>query len=406
MLPPGPAPLLGTVLGHPLTQPFELPISPLVAAAAGAAAVLAVAFAVPRAPPGGPVPPDRELTSWDGPLSRSQLAGRVVGAALLLLAVTAGRLGEDDELENLAPALVVGAAWPLLVLASIALGPVWRWLDPWDGIARAVVRREPDEPPRHVWPAALLALPWVWYLSAYPDSLAPRSVGAILAIYTLLTLAGCLAFGRRRWLGSSEPLGIVLSWLARLPQRRLADWDPPRGAEVLLGVLAGGLLFGAARRSELWGGLNAVRGALLLATLGALLSAAAAAGLLLWTARLAEQLGARAAAARAAVPAVAGIVVAVAMDRNRVLTSLQLLPELLGDPFGRGWDLFGRTGAELDPAPLGTRGLLVTQLSALVGGHVAGAVVLARRVGREARGPVALGLSILAAGSVIALASH
>jgi len=380
-------------LAHPLTEPFGLPVSPLLAAWIAVALVLLVAFGVPR---GEPMSPTRESGSWAGSLSRPQLAVRVLAVALLVLAVVEGRVGEDDELENLAPALIVGVAWPLLVLASVALGPVWRWADPWDGIARALTRGHVDEPARHVWPAAFVAVPWVWYLSAYRDTLAPRSVGAIVALYTLFTVGGCLVVGRRRWLSTSEPLGIVLSWMALLPRRRLADWDPPRGAEVLLGVLAGGILFGAARRSELWGGLNTARAALLLATLGVVLSSATAAGLLVVTARWAAQLGAGPAAARAAVPAVAAIVVAVAMDRNRLFTSIQLLPELLGAPFS----------PTLDPEPLGTRGLLAAQLAVLAVGHAAGAAVVARRFDREARGPAALGLSLLALASVVALVSH
>jgi hypothetical protein len=166
------------------------------------------------------------------------------------------------------------------------------------------------------------------------------------------------------------------------------------------------VLFGAVRRSELWSGLDIAHGALLDRTLGLVASCLLIAGLLMWTAEGAERLGARPGVARAAVPAVAGIIVAVAMDRNRLFTSVQLLPGLAGDPFGRGWDLFGRAGAGLDPAPLGTRGLLFAQLAVVLAGHLAGAVVLARRFRREARGPAAVGLSILAGASVIALASH
>jgi hypothetical protein len=387
------APYHGPALAHPLTQPFGLPVSPLVAGWITVALVLLVAFAVPCGEPGSHA---REGGSWAGSLSRPQSAVRVLAVALLVLAVVEGRVGENDELDNLAPALVVGAAWPLLVIASVAVGPVWRWLDPWDGIARVLTRGHADQAARHVWPAALVALPWVWYLSAYGDTLAPRSVGAIVAAYTLFTVAGCLVIGRRRWLSTSEPLGIVLSWMALLPRRRLADWEPPGGAEVLLGVLAGGVLFGAVRRSELWGDLNTARGALWLATLGVMLSAAAVAGLLVVTARWGAERGARAAAARAAVPAVAAIIVAVALDRNRLFTSVQLLPELLGAPFS----------PTLDPAPLGTRGLLAAQLAVLAAGHAVGAAVPARRFGRDARAPAALGLSLLALASVVALVSH
>jgi hypothetical protein len=335
-----------------------------------------------------------------------QLVPRFVGVALLALAIAAGRLGVDDELENLAPALVVGSAWPLLVVASISLGPVWRWIDPWDSIARVLARSEPGEEPAHVWPAAVIAVGWVWYLSAYRDTLDPRSVGAVLALYTLLTVGGALAVGRVRWLSTAEPFGILLSWIALLPRRSLTDWSPPQGAEALLGVFAGGVLFGAVRRSELWGGLNTAEEAEIYAAVGVVLFCAAAVGLLMLMALTAEQVGARAVAARAAVPAVAAIIVAVAMDQNRLSTSVQLLPELFGDPFGRGWDLFGRSGSGLDPAPLGSRGLVTAQLALLLAGFLVGAAVLAQRLDRGARGSVALLFAVLVSASVIALVSH
>jgi hypothetical protein len=350
--------------------------------------------------------PEQQVASWPGPLSTFEWVTRSLAVTLLAVAIAAGRFGENDELENLAPALIVGAGWPLLVFASVSLGPLWRLTDPWDGVARALTRGQRSEDPGHVWPAVLLALPWVWYLSAYSDPLEPRSVGAILALYTVLTVAGCLALGRLRWLASAEPLGITLSWMALLPQGRLADWNPPRGAEALLGILAGGVLFGAVRRSDLWGNLDIVHGATIDVTLGLVAACTLVAGLLMWSAEGAELLGARSGVARAAVPVVVAIILAVAMDRNRLFTSLQLLPQLLGDPFGRGWDLFGRAGAGLDPDPLGTRGLLVTQLATLLAGQLAGAVVLARRFRRRARTPAAVGLSILAGASIIALATH
>jgi hypothetical protein len=389
-------------LAHPLTEPFQLPVSPLVAATLGAGLVLLVALAVPQGTSGSEQEPE---SSWAGSLGRAQLVTRGVAVALLALAIAAGRLGVDDELENLAPALVVGALWPLLALASITVGPVWRWADPWDSVAR-VLSREPEDSPGHVWPAVLIAVPWVWYLSASRDTLDPRSVGAFLALYTVLTLSGALAVGRVRWLGSAEPLGILLAWMALLPRRRLADWTPPRGAEALLGVFLGGILFGAVRRSELWGDLNTAEETELYAAVGVVSFCAVGAGVLVLMAMAAAQGGGRGAAARASVPAVAGIIVAVAMDQNRLTTSIQLLPSLLGDPFGQGWDLFGRSGAGLDPAPLGVRGLLAAQLAVLVAGYLVGAAVLARRLEREARMPAALLLAVLASASIIAVVSH
>jgi hypothetical protein len=80
------------------------------------------------------------------------------------------------------------------------------------------------------------------------------------------------------------------------------------------------------------------------------------------------------------VDAAVGVVVAAAMDSNRLTTSVQLLPALFWDSFGSGWHLLGRA--------------------------MAGAIVLARRARRGERRPAAGGLSLLAGASVIALASR
>jgi hypothetical protein len=395
------APLLGA---HPLGQPYHLPLSPLLAADAAAALVLLAAFAVPARRRSGAA--DRGSESWRGRLSRPQLVTRTAAVALLALAIAAGRLGVDDELENLAPALVVGAAWPLMTLASVAAGPLWRWVDPWDALAR-VLRPDDDagEEPAHVWPAVALATAWAWYLSAYGDPLGPRSVGMLLAVYTLVTVGGCLAFGRARWLGMGEPFGIVLTSMGRLPRGRLGRWDPPRGTDALLGALAGGVLFSAVRRSELWGDLSGAGEPELMATAGVLASCALGAGHVMLMSGSTER-PSRAAVARAAVPATAGVILAVALESNRLFTSVQLLPGLLGDPLGRDWDILGRAGAGLDPDPLGITGLLVLQLGVLLTGYAAAAVVLGRGVRRPGRLPAAAGLSLLAGLSVIAVASH
>ncbi|WP_020388713.1 hypothetical protein [Kribbella catacumbae] len=403
---PGLAITVANAPAHPITQRYDLPVSPFITGCITAALVLLVALAWPgvRRGPRAGAPPMVE--SWRDELPALAVISRLLTVLLLGVAITAGRLGADDDLENLAPALVVGVAWPVLVLASILLGPVWRWADPWDSTARVLTRGQPGDGTGSVRPAAVLALPWLWYLSAYQYPLAPRSVGLMLAVYSLLTVAGCLAVGRVRWLSTCEPLGIGLAWMARLPRGRLADWDPPRGATALLGVLAGGTLFAAVRRSEIWAAPNSAQQATLLATLGLLASCAVATCAIWWMAAAAGRRSVRAAAARAVVPAVAGIIVAVAMDRNRLTTSLQLLPGLLGDPFGLGWDLLGEPGAGLNPAPLGITGLIATQVAVVTAGHLAGAIGLSRSVRPVERAPVALGLSLLCGASVVALASH
>jgi hypothetical protein len=334
-----------------------------------------------------------EVRSWHGRLTGPMILTRVVAVGLLVLAVVAGRAGSTQELENLSSALVVGTAWPVLLLGSALVGPVWRWVDPWDAVARPVA--PPGEPGGDVRWAAIPALALAWYLGAYPTPLHPRAVGLALAGYSIVMLAGCLALGRTSWLSRVEVFGLMFGWTALLRRGALRSWRPPRGAPVVLGALAGGLTFGAIRRSTLWGGLNVAEHALLLATGGLVVVAAGFALVLSWADRRADAVGAPGSAAATMVPAVAAVALALALSRNRLFTSLQLLPGLLIDPFGSGGGSLGG-GSSLDPDPLGTVGLVAVQVGVLLAGHLLGALVLARRAGVAQRQPgmVALAVSV------------
>jgi hypothetical protein len=80
-----------------------------------------------------------------------------------------------------------------------------------------------------------------------------------------------------------------------------------------------------------------------------------------------------------------------------------LLPGLLGDPFGQGWNLFGEAAIGLHPSPLGTTGLAVVQVVVLLMGLVAGASVASRRASPGGRYPAIIALSLLAAATTIAV---
>jgi hypothetical protein len=390
------------VLAHPISQPGGLSVSPLVAAVAAAAvAGLLVLVWPPRKRPPAPGPP-RPVDSWEGGLRPAQIGTRAVGIVLLLAAILAGRLGSERELENLAPALVVGVGWPGLVFLSATMGPVWRWLDPWDGLARGLVPDRGATPPpgASVWPAVLPAAAWTWYLSVSPSPTAPRSIGLALGAYTIWCLGGCVAVGRRSWLPRAEVFGLLFGWLARLPRGLLRGWEPPRGSEVLLGVVAGGLLFGAIRLSELWGRLNAVEGALLVATAGLAGSALLYAGGL-WVLGRVSGPDARASLIAASVPLVGAVAVAIGLARSRLSTSLAALPSVASDPLGRGWDLFGTADTPLGP-PLPADRLAVVQLTALALGAVAAAIVVAGR-GPPVRWPASVAAAALIGGAILAV---
>lgn len=418
-------------LAHPLQQPGELPLALPAAAVIGILVI--IGFAMPgrrlaeRAGDGGE--PQREgheppLHSWEGQLSAWQKTGRVLAIALLAAAVAAGRIGSTSELDNLAPALVVGTVWPVMIVWSVVFGPVWRWLDPFDGLARifARSRAEPDAdqrveaarsdstashhalygtaPEAGVLAAIPAALAWSWYLSANANALHPRAVGTMLALYTVITLSGCLALGRVSWMARAEVFNLFFGWVAHVRGSRLLGWRPPRGAALVLGVLAGGLVFGGLRQLGAWGPLAVSPYAALYATVGVIGLCALGAGVVWFLEAWGSARGSPGVVVAATVPAVASIAVALALVHNRLFTSAQLLPGLFGDPFGWGWDLFGVTGAGLDPDPVGPIGRFLVQATVLLAGHAIGARLVARRAMPRARLPAIVALSLLFASAV------
>lgn len=396
------------VVAHPESSHPHVAFPVLLVALGAVLVVVLVAATVPsreRTTPDGAAPAGPGTASWSGGLTPAQWVTRAFAVSVLGLVVLAGRLGSDDELENLAPALVVGVGWPLLVLGSLLCGTLWRWVDPWDTIGRLIDRDDLSTPPPHVWPAVALAVPWMWYLSAYSRPLDPRSVGVAVAIYSVATISGAMAFGRARWLGSAEPLGLLLSWVGRVPRRSLGDWQPPRGAGALLGLLMAGLLFGALRRSAWFSdGLPADSWGASMA--GVVIACAIGAGLGTLAHRAGSTPAQRAAAVQVLVPAVAGVVLAVALARNRLFTSVQLLPGLLGDPLGRGWDLLGEPTARLDPAPLGVGGLIALQLCLVALPHLGFAATSLRALVGDERLPVIGVLVVSLASAMVAVGLH
>lgn len=405
---------LAHVLAHPLTEPGGLALPPVFVAALAVLLVAGVARLAPRPAavrePGQQPTPER----GDDRLRPPQIATRVLGLLLLALSIAAGRLGATDQLDNIVTALVVGFAWPALVLASALVGDVWRWLNPWDSLARLLQplgAGDEEEADGDVYWAVPVALAVTWYLYRFDDALAPRAIGAALIVYTLLTLAGCLVVGRQRWFARAEVFTLLLGWVALLPRGRLLTWAPPRGADVVLGIVSGGALFAVARLSTLWDPLAAGPRAGIWATLGLLGACAAVVLLLRWLARLARRHGAAGAVVAAAVPTVAAVIVAVGLARSRLLTSAQLVVILASDPFGRGWDLFGTADWTVDPNPLGNPGLVWTQVLVICAGGLASAVVARRRplvaqpasTSRDAGNPALVSVCVLVAAGVMAI---
>lgn len=428
------------VLAHPLFEAGGLPVPPAFVGALAAVLAVAVGRVLPARPCTPPVPatsatpaPDPRRASW------WFWSCRAFGLAVLALAIVAGRIGDVDELENIAPALVVGLAWPVLLAAALLGGQVWAWLNPWDTLARGLERvaggggttaelqgahRDSSSSPRSgaveaeprdadgtssprsgaVWPAAVVALAWSAYLAfTVSGSLRPRVVGTVLAGYTIVTLGGCLARGRERWLREGELLTVLLGAVGR--RGDLVTWAPPPGWAALAGGLAGGLLMAALRPSTLWPGVAELG----LASAGAVAvwgGVALCAGLgwlgVRAASRWARARGDAGAVLAALAPVLAGLGIAFALIRDRLLTSAQLVVLRASDPLGQGVDLFGTADLPLRANLLTPATRVGLQVAILVATGTWGAVVARRRAARHHASPDP---ALVVVGAVVALAA-
>lgn len=378
------------VLAHPLTQRAELPLSALELALLAVYVLIIVAaidawrarsspaVSAPDDPPAASV--DEVVPSGAGPGVRFW-AVRALALAVFVFTIVAALIGDTSQVRNIAPALTLGAGWPLVTLVALVGGGVWWWLNPFDTLGRRIAglgagdgsAREADGTPAPVWWAVAPAVLWMIYLTVWPSALDPRTLGRAMVLYTLLTLAGCLAVGRRTWLERGEFFTVFFGLLssARSTQHR---WIPPAGSAAVLAVVSGGALFGLFRDSDLGTFLAYGPTSRLYSRIALLLFLAVAAG----SAELAARRAAPGAMTVALAPLTAALVVALALARNRLTTSLQLIPIAASNPLGGDLDLFGTRYNGLNPVPLGEVGLVWAQAAVLVAGAVAG-IVLARR---------------------------
>ncbi len=223
---------------HGFGQRYDLPL-PLPLYLFGAAAVVALSFVVfglfarqvPAAPRARPVDllataPGRAIAqSWLVPAV--SLLVRLAALGVFIVTVLAGFIGDQNPYRNIAPTIVWVIFWVGLVYASAVVGNLWDLINPWRTLFEGAERlhrlaggselslRLPYPPAVGIWPACLLFLVFAWIELVYPSPAVPAHIVSFAAVYSVLTLAGMLAFGREIWLQHGEVFGVAFGTFAR-----------------------------------------------------------------------------------------------------------------------------------------------------------------------------------------------
>ncbi|RKT89198.1 hypothetical protein SAMN05421805_101754 [Saccharopolyspora antimicrobica] len=389
-------------LAHGLGERSDLPVPLWLALYAGAAAVLIAFFAVSALKP-------KPRAGREVPLPLAGLADARITRALLRIAgliafgvlLAVAWFGADDS-HNPAPVWFYVWFWVGLIPASLIFGPFWRLVNPMRPLAAIVrrclprgVRRElrSDGAGNAVAVAGMIAFLWLELASAHPDS--PRAVALFVTIYTVVHAIGGALFGPR-WFAQADAFemysGLIaaMSPFGRGSDGRLVLRNPlaglrsgragPGHTALVLAVL-GGAMFDGFSGLPLWTDLTG----LLRQPVTSVLATAALAVLLVLNFRAyREAIRMTGAYLRPGVSTVddeftfpmVPIMVGygVAHYFSFAVFEGQLGWLLATDPFGRGWDLLGISGASVDYAVPGPAVISAVQVGAIVLGHVVGVV--------------------------------
>jgi hypothetical protein len=394
------------LLAHGIGGRQDLPI-PFSYALGGAVVTLIVTFvllgALWREPryagraTGRPLPgPVADLLDAPG----FRVAMRTVGLIAAGYVALAAIFGKDDAL-NPTPYAVYIVFWVGLPFFSVILGPIWKLLNPLRtlhlGLA-ALMGTKPQDGLRGLpasfgyWPAAIGLLAFVWLELVAPNGATLPALRTWFALYTGINLLAAAYFGAH-WFDRCEAFEAYSSLVAQLApigrrfDGRLVLRNPFAGLEAtrsapglvaVVCVLLGSTAFDGFSNSATWFRLaeDAPLSGTLVGTLGLLAFVGAAAMTFSAAAMLAGLLGhaERHALPRlfahSVIPIVVGYVIAhyfslFVFEGQRALI-------LLSDPLGTDANWLGTANRAVDFSLLTPTTIAVTQVLAVVSGHVIG----------------------------------
>ena len=359
---------------------------------------------------------------------------RSVSWLLFALTIVSALWGSADPLMNLAPTFIWIIWWVGISFAIILLGNFWPALDPWrtsfnalEFCARklgfshgiAINWRWPDW--LGVWPAVVLLLAWCWLEVVYPIATSPFRLGCAALAWSVVNIMGMICFGRVTWQRHADVFALYFATLARLApvhfrrRSRTIGWRPagqglvsPHRFRVagetgfvmamLATVLFDGLHGGAAWTLFEQGLRKAVPAlmdvngyfagttGLVTVWLGFLLA-------YLIVCRLCESLKGHGQSppadgliAARFVPALVPIAAAynVAHNFSNLLIQGQTVFQLLSDPLGRQWNLFGTARFYPDLTIVDARLTWYVAVGSIVVGHVM-SIWLSHRIALDLR---------------------
>ena len=424
--------LPGDAAAHAFAQRYDLPL-PLWHYLVGAGAVVALSFLLValfahRTP--APARTARGVALPPAVATVAAAALRAAGLAAFGLLLAVGFLGPQGDWDsNLLPVVVWVVWWVGLTFVCALVGDVWPLLDPWRtvGLLLDRVRTAPLRVPPAVdrWPAVVLFAAFAWSEIVWTDNAVPRKLATAILLWSALAWAATLLAGAEAWRRHADPFALFFGLFGRFAPfgvdrsggrprlvvrffgAGLAGEAPPSAATTAFVILvlgtvgfdglsetaaweaAVGLSTGLLYEAGVVHAVGYVRTGNIVETAGLLGVPLLFAAVYLPVAALTGRVVGETAGLVARRFVLTLVPIAVAYHLAHYLSYLliqgQAALPLVSDPFGRGWDLFGWAGREIDIAVVDMRFVWTSAVVAIVLGHVA-SVVLAHRTALDAYG--------------------
>jgi hypothetical protein len=226
-------------VAHGFEERYDLPV-PLSYVITGACLVVVFTFVVAALFMRAEAQPESVATaqSTANPSSYFRVFVRIISWLFALLIVLSATVGTTDPLMNLAPTFVWIIWWVGLGFAVVVFGNFWPWLDPWAttfdaldafgklfGLTRGIAFNWPWPKWVGAWPAVFLLLAWSWTEVVYPIASNPRKLGVMILIWTALSFLGMLCFGKLQWQKHFDVFALYFASLGRV-SLRLVDTSP------------------------------------------------------------------------------------------------------------------------------------------------------------------------------------
>jgi hypothetical protein len=226
---------LQPAFAHGFGERYDLPV-PLNLFIAGAAATVALSFVVislfVRGRPGMLRYPRYDLLRVPaaGAVLQSGyllLPLRLASVGLFALVVISGLFGTNKPVENLIPTFVWVIWWVGMGYWSALIGNLWMLINPWavvfdwveklagggSGRPGAAMFRYPER--WDVWPAFAMFFAFAWVENVYFGAARPFNLGMLVLLYSVVTWAGMIAFGKHTWLAHGEVFSVLFGFFAR-----------------------------------------------------------------------------------------------------------------------------------------------------------------------------------------------